>query len=206
MTASKARVLLIGLGVILVALMVGAGIYFINVANHRADIPVTMPSVQAGQQTAAPGVVEDLKGVDRTDRDAVALAAARIMTTWNPKNDLTETAAAIRASPLLSQELAQNTVEPLRGSSNATWAEMAARNAVTDSIVEFPPDEHEDERPNPDALTLHATWEWVGDNVRLAHPDTRIFFMQMKKNNAQQWEVAGYTYNDVPTRYLTKFE
>lgn len=201
MTRTQAR-LLIGISAFIIATLIAGGVWW-ALQGKPVDAAAPAPAPEATVSALATGTEGAHVDVDRSDRDAVAMAAARILTTWDPSQDDTEAAAVHRAKSLLSTKVFEQNTEPVRSGSAGLWMDMAAKNAKSVPRVEMQDDEHAvEERPNPDALTVLARWEWIGPSIRTANPETRMFFMQMQKNAQGEWEVGDYTYTDVPSSYL----
>lgn len=211
MTRRKAMMLMLGLIVMGLSVLIGIGVLAVNQlqksgGDSTQGTTTTGPdSEKAGNEKSQVDVAaaEAIAHVDRTDRDAVAILAAHILSTWDPSVDQSESSAVIRAKALIDPMIVELNSQGTRPADNALWMEMGEANAVTKPFVEIQNDEHAlEERPNPDALTVLSTWDWVGPSLRTTNPQTRMFFMQMRKNEQNQWEIADYTYSDVPTRYL----
>lgn len=210
MTRKKAILIFLAIAVAGLSLLIGLGTMAVNqIQKNNAgsnEGTTTQPEPEnPGNEKDQVDVAatEAISQVDRTDRDAVAILAAQILSTWDPSVDQSESSAIIRAKELIDPKVVELNSHGTRPADNALWMEMAAGHAKTQAFVEIQNDEHSAaERPNPDALTVLSTWDWLGPNVRTTNPDTRMFFMQMRKNAQGQWEVADYTYSDVPTRYL----
>lgn len=201
MTRTQAR-LLIGLSAFIIAALIAGGVWW-ALQGKSADAAVPSPVPEMTVSTPATGTEGAHIDVDRSNRDAVALMAAKILTTWDPAQDDTEAAAVHRAKSLLSTKVFEQNTEPVRSGSAGLWMDMAAKHAKSVPRVEMQDDEHSiEERPNPDALTVLARWEWIGPSFRTTNPETRMFFMQMQQNAQGEWEAGDYTYTDVPSSYL----
>ena len=77
------------------------------------------------------GTFPAIADVDRTDVDSTARATAVLLHSWDTALDRTETAAAIRAKPLMSDEWAANQIEPQRNSSQGDWLEPSEHRAYS---------------------------------------------------------------------------
>lgn len=190
--------------------MIGIGVVAVNQVQKNnagsSEGTITQPEPEKTDSEKYQldlAAADAISQVDRNDRDAVAILAAQILSTWDPSVDQSESSAVARAKDLIDPKVVELNSQVARPADNALWMEMAEGQARTKPFVEIQDDEHGvAERPNPDALTVLSTWDWLGPKVRTTNPDTRMFFMQMRKNAHDQWEVADYTYSDVPTRYL----
>lgn len=199
MTRTQARLLIVASATIMAALIAG-GLWWV-LQGTSVDAAGPTPDVVAS--APAKGSEGPHIDVDRSARDAVALAAAKILTTWDPSVDDTEAAAVHRAQALLSTKVFDRNTTAVRSGSAGLWMDMASKGATSFPHVEVQDDPHSlEERPNADALTVLARWEWNGPSFRKTNPDTRMFFMQMQQNDQGQWEVGDYTYTDVPSSYL----
>jgi len=127
------------------------------------------PEVYEGSYTSLPA--EEVLGgntftspedADRSDVDSTARVAALMLHSWDTTVDHTETAAAVRAIPLMSEEWAANQVEPERNASNGEWLEPAEHGAY--SVPRAVPaigDAAQDVAPDKAIRVLDVTWRWV---------------------------------------------
>ncbi|WP_144663203.1 hypothetical protein [Paenarthrobacter nicotinovorans] len=161
------------------------------------------PTATATPKPAAMDVtVKQLLEVDRRNPDKVAAAFAELITRWDVTNDKTETAAAVRAYPLMIPELAKRTVEPQRNASQALWLELAPLGAFSEpSIGPGVPIDGEEGTDTEDVAyrNFTATWTWRDADGKHLKADKRkrnIFLVLTRSNGA--WSVADYVTEDLP--------
>ncbi|AOY74431.1 hypothetical protein ARZXY2_4932 (plasmid) [Arthrobacter sp. ZXY-2] len=161
------------------------------------------PTVAATPKPASMDVtVKQLLEVDRRNPDKVAAAFAELITRWDVAKDRTETAAAVRAHPLMIPELAKRTVEPQRNASQALWLELAPLDAFSEpTIGPGVPIDGEEGTDTEDVAyrNLTAAWTWRDADGKHLKADKRkrnIFLVLTRSNGA--WSVADYVTEDLP--------
>lgn len=164
--------------------------------------PAPSPSATATPKPAAMDVtVKQLLEVDRGHPDKVAAAFAELITRWDVAKDKTETAAAIRARPLMTPELAKRTVEPERNSSQALWLELGPLGAFSEpSIGPGVPIDGDEGTDTEDVAyrNFTATWTWRDADGKHLKSDQRkrnIFLVMTRSKGA--WSVADYVTEDL---------
>ncbi|WP_105030390.1 hypothetical protein [Arthrobacter ruber] len=168
--------------------------------------PISAPTeVYEGSYTSAPA--EEILGgntfaspedADRSDADSTARVAALMLHSWDTTVDRTETAAAVRAIPLMSEEWAANQVEPERNASNGEWLEPAEHGAY--SVPRAVPaigDAAQDVTPDKAIRVLDVTWRWVArDQTALDGGGHRQVTVYLEKADGQ-WDVVGHQTRDM---------
>jgi hypothetical protein len=145
--------------------------------------------------------VKQLLEVDRRNPDKVAAAFAELITRWDVAKDRTETAAAVRAHPLMIPELAKRTVEPQRNASQALWLELAPLGAFSEpTIGPGVPIDGEEGTDTADVAyrNFTATWTWRDADGKHLKADKRkrnVFLVLTRSNGA--WSVADYVTEDL---------
>lgn len=157
--------------------------------------PTPLPTVAttSEQPEAAPPATED-HGHDHTtpteQQKAVALEAARIMSTWNPGKDATRTAAELRARHLMTEDRAAEVEEPERGSGGAEWIEAEQAGATSVPEVRW------NDRADVDGVAVVATWTWQkSDGTPLPTPaqqPVRFYVFQVSEDG----KITDYEYQD----------
>lgn len=187
----------------LAAIVLAAALPLAGCAQAGTEQTAASPSSTAAPKPAAMDVtVKKLLEVDRAHPDKVAAAFAEIITRWDVANDRTETAAAVRAQPLMILELATRTVEPERNASQALWLELAPLDAFSEpAIGPGVPVDGEEGTDTEDVAyrNLTATWTWRDANGKHLKADQRkrnIFLVLTKSNGV--WSVADYVTEDLP--------
>lgn len=165
--------------------------------------PAPTPSVSATPKPVPfDATVKHLLEVDRANPDKAATAFAALITSWDVANDRTETAAAVRARPLMTPALAARTVEPQRNASQALWLELAPLGAFSEPSIGpgVPVDGDEGTDTETTAYrNFTATWTWRdadGKHLKTDQRKRNIFLVLTRSNGA--WSVADYVTEDLP--------
>jgi hypothetical protein len=165
--------------------------------------PAPAPSVTATPKPAPfEATVKHLLAVERANPDKVATAFATLITSWDVANDRTETAAAVRARPLMTPALAARTVEPQRNASQALWLELEPLVAFSAPLIGpgVPVDGDEGTDTEKTAYrNFTATWTWRdadGKHLKADQRKRNIFLVLTMANG--EWSVADYVTEDLP--------
>lgn len=160
-----------------------------------ADPPPTpLPTVAttSEQPAAPPATAEGGHGhtAPTEQQKAVALEAARIMSTWNPAKDTTRTAAELRARHLMTDARAAEVEEPERGSGGAEWIDAAQAGAISVPEVRW------NDRADVDGVAVTATWTWQKqDGTTLpAGPKQPVRFYSFEVS--EDGKITDYEYQD----------
>ncbi|WP_104168898.1 hypothetical protein [Arthrobacter sp. SX1312] len=168
--------------------------------------PISAPTtVYEGSYTSLPA--EEILGnntfaspedAHRSDVDSTARVAAFMLHSWDTTVDRTETAAAARAIPLMSEEWAANQVEPERNASNGEWLEPSEHSAY--SVPRTVPaigDAAQDVAPDKAIRVLDVTWRWVArDESPLESGGHRQVTVYLEKTD-DRWDVVGHQTRDM---------
>ena len=166
---------------------------------------------QTSEQTTAPatatpspteltpgqGSFPDPTMVDRSDVEATAETAALMLHSWDTATDRTQTAAAIRAKPLMSEDWAANQVEPERNGNQAAWLEPAEHQAYSaPSLVPAVGDVSRDVATDRAIRAYDLTWRWISrDGTEIEATGQRQVVIYLEKHDGQ-WEVVGHQSSD----------
>ncbi|MBE0010107.1 MULTISPECIES: hypothetical protein [unclassified Arthrobacter] len=168
--------------------------------------PISAPTeVYEGSHTSFPAdevlgrnTFASPEDADRSDVVSTARVAALMLHSWDTTVDRTETAAAVRAIPLMSAEWAANQVEPERNGSNGEWLEPAEHGAY--SVPQAVPaigDAAQDVAPDKAIRVLDVTWRWVArDKTPLTSGGPRQVTVYLEKTE-DQWDVVGHQTRDM---------
>ncbi|MHA7220270.1 hypothetical protein ACX80L_15450 [Arthrobacter sp. MDT1-48-3] len=171
-----------------------------------SEAPISAPTtVYEGSYTSLPaeGILggntfSSPEDADRSDVDSTAWVVALMLHSWDTTVDRTETAAAVRAIPLMSEEWAANQVEPERNASNGEWLEPAEHGAY--SVPRAVPaigDAAQDVAPDKAIRVLDVTWRWVArDETPLTSGGHRQVTVYLEKTDGQ-WDVVGHQTRDM---------
>ncbi|MBG6218638.1 hypothetical protein IWX75_003125 [Arthrobacter sp. CAN_A6] len=170
--------------------------------------PISAPTqTPEGTDTSAPAekslggdTFASPEDADRSDVDSTARVAALMLHSWDTTVDRTETAAAVRAKPLMSDEWAANQVEPERNASQGEWLEPAEHDAY--SVPRAVPaigDAAQDIASDKAIRVLDVTWRWVArDETPLQGTGHRQVTVYLEKS-ADRWDVVGHQTRDMTT-------
>lgn len=145
------------------------------------------PSTPRSTETTGPETNPGMSLDQHQDHQQTALEAARIMTTWNPSEDMTRTDAELRAKHLMSQDRAAAITAPQRPASGADWLAAAQAGATSSPTVEI---NHATEGPG---VSVTATWEWTtpdGQTLPATEENRRIYFFHFNDHG----QIDDYTY------------
>lgn len=161
--------------VVLLALVVGAAaVIVVPVMLQDRDEPVM-----------------DESSTDKVPDEDTALQAAEVMTTWKPAEDYNRTDAELRASQLMTDELANSIEAPQRPATGQEWNTAAEANATSHPTVEV--NQYTDTQPG--TVSVFASWEWITESGEtLPHEEQeRIYYFAFN----DQGQIHDYTYETV---------
>ena len=177
-----------------------------NNEDQAGSTPELAPTtIYEGSYTTA--AAEDMIGngtfttpadADRSDVESTAEVAALMLHSWDTTIDTTQTAAAIRAIPLMSNEWATNQVEPERNGAQGEWLKPAEHQAYSaPSIVPAPGDVSEDVADDKAIRAYDVSWRWISRNgTDLPATGRQIVTIYLEKHDGQ-WDVVGHQYQDM---------
>ncbi len=161
--------------VLLLALVVGAAaVIVVPIMLQDRDEPVT-----------------DESSTEEVPDEETALQAAEVMTTWKPAEDYNRTDAELRASQLMTDELANSIEAPQRPATGQEWNTAAEANATSHPTVEV--NQYTDTQPG--TVSVFASWEWITESGEtLPHEEQeRIYYFAFN----DQGQIHDYTYETV---------
>lgn len=152
----------------------------------------------AAEDSLGGGTFAQPENADRTDVESTAEVAALMLHSWDTTTDTTQTAAAIRAIPLMSNEWAINQVEPERNGAQGEWLEPAEHQAYSaSSIVPAPGDVSQDVADDKAIRAYDVTWRWISrDGIDLTTTGRQIVTIYLEKHD-DQWDVVGHQFQDM---------
>lgn len=135
---------------------------------------------------------------DRTDVDSTAEVAALMLHSWDTTTDRTETAAAIRAKPLMSTDWASQQIEPERNAGGAQWLAAAQhQGSSVPSIVPTPGDVSQDVDQDKAIRAYTVEWTWNTRDGATIHDTGRRQITLYLEQHGGQWEVVGHQSRDM---------
>ena len=170
-----------------------------------ACVPTSEAQQSPPDATASPtapqlgeGTFASPDDADRTDVDSTAEVAALMLHSWDTTTDRTETAAAIRAKPLMSKDWATHQVEPERNAAGAPWLAAAQHQAYSvPSVVPAPGDVSQDVDQDKAIRTYTVEWTWdARDGTTIHNTGRRQITLYLEKHHGQ-WEVVSHQSRDM---------
>ena len=163
----------------------------------RRFVHVSSPSVaHAGDsivgEGAGPASPEHAEHPKATaEQQAIALEAARIMTTWTPDKDATQTHAELRARHLMTAERAARVITPERPSSGAEWTAAAKEKATSEPVVSL------NTQADTPGVAVRASWSWKRpDGSPLPRTSKPIRYYTFVFDEKEPTKIADYSYTD----------
>lgn len=177
-----------------------------NGDDQAGSTPESQPTTLDEGSNTSPAA-EDMIGngtfttpadADRTDVESTAEVTALVLHSWDTTTDTTQTAAAIRAVPLMSNEWATNQVEPERNGAQGEWLEPSEHQAYSSpSIVPAPGDVTQDVAADKAIRAYDVTWRWISrDDINLTATGRQIVTIYLEEHD-NQWHVVGHQFQDM---------
>lgn len=167
--------------------------------DQDQEAPEPSPT-QTTPETPGDGHFTVPEDADRSDVDSTAKTAALMLHSWDTALDETETAAAMRARPLMSQEWADQQVEPERNAAQGEWLEPAKVQAYSvPTLSEVIGDSAaQDYGPDRAERRYDVSWTWQGrDGSTLPSTASRSVTVYLERHDGQ-WEVVGHNTTAIP--------
>jgi hypothetical protein len=170
--------------------------------DRAGSVSETPAPAIAGSATAEPtpgeGSFVEASDADRADADSTAEVAALMLHSWDTTTDRTQTAAAVRAESLMSEDWAAQQIEPERNAAQGAWLEPAQHQAYSSpSIVPAPGDVSEDVAEDKAIRAYDVRWQWESrDGEKLTVTDQRIVTIYLEKHD-ERWYVVGHQFQDM---------
>ncbi len=172
-----------------------------SAAASASSSPAAWPTSSSFPTPEEPGdgTFPRVQDVDRTDVDSTARAAALLLHSWDTASDRTETAAAIRTKPLMSDEWAAQQVEPECNSSQGAWLDPASHGAYSRAqAVPAIGDVTRDVADDKAVRAYKVTWRWASrDGEPAEGTGTRHVTIYLEKHSGA-WDVVGNQSHDLP--------
>ena len=162
-------------------------------AKEPAPEPLpTLTTSAPATATAEPASPEHAEHPKATaEQQAIALEAARIMTTWTPDKDATQTHAELRARHLMTAERAARVIAPERASSGAEWTAAAKEKATSEPVVSL------NTQADTPGVAVRASWSWKRpDGSPLPRTSKPIRYYTFVFDEKEPTKIADYSYTD----------
>lgn len=160
--------------------------------------PAPLPTLSSSAATATPAppaetAHEHTGGT--AEQQAIALEAAKIMTTWTPAKDATRTEAELRARHLMTPERAAKVITPERPSAGAEWTAAAKDEATSAPVVTL------NDRADVPGVAVRATWSWKRpDGTALPRTSTPLRYYSFTFSDTDPTKIQDYSYTDRNTQ------
>lgn len=172
-------------GVVVMGLL-GGVVWAITAANSSEESQTPTDNSTSAIDATPP---QSPSHVTTQDEESLALEATEIMTTWTPSEDRTQTAAELRASHLMTDELANRLQEPQRATGGEDWRQAQDTNATSHPTVEIA------EGTEEGMVTVSARWQWVeGNGSNSWWPDERRAYHFTFTQENGELRIHDYTY------------
>ena len=169
-----------------------------SVAPSTTSAGPATPTSTPVPEVPGDGTFPAIEDVDRTDVDSTARATAVLLHSWDTALDRTETAAAIRAKPLMSDEWAANQIEPARNSSQGDWLELSEHRAYSRAqAVPSIGDVSQDVAEDKAIRAYTVTWRWASRDGEPAEGTGRRQVVIYLEKHSGAWEVVGHRFSDM---------
>ena len=123
-----------------------------------------------------------------TPGEKAAVEAARVMSTWDPAEDIDPTASEARAKRLMTSERAAQVSVSDRGTADPEWMGAYQQNAVSEPTALIVPG------GEGNTITVNVTWDWVNpDGTRDEGQGARTYYFTMTEGDTPK--VAEYTWS-----------
>lgn len=167
-------------------------------SQQSSTSPSSTPS-ELNTPMLGEGTFATPEDADRTSADSTAETAALMLHSWDTTTDRTQTAAAIRAKPLMSEEWAAQQVEPERNGNQAAWLQPAEHQAYSSpSIVPAVGDVSRDVAEDKAIRAYDVTWRWTSRNGEEVDVTGRRHLTLYLEKHDKQWEVVGHQSSELP--------
>lgn len=154
-------------------------------------------TTETSEPTPGEGNFPTPEDADRSDVDSTAETAALMLHSWDTTTDRTQTAAAVRAKPLMSKDWADSQVEPERNGAQGQWLEPAEHQAwssptLTQTAVPPQMTTGLDSRDDRAIRAYDVSWAWQGRDGELLRSDETSTIILFLERHDGQWEVVGH--------------
>lgn len=155
--------------------------------------PTGSASSTENTATVGEGTFVTPREADRSEADSTAETAALMLHSWDTRFDRTQTAAAIRARPLMSDEWADKQVEPQRNANQGAWLKPSEHGAYSSPrIIPAATDVTADVSETKAIRVYEVTWDWISrDGHELSATGQSNITIYLERHNGR-WEVVGH--------------
>ncbi|GAB3249157.1 hypothetical protein GCM10027562_08020 [Arthrobacter pigmenti] len=166
----------------------------VDVAPAAAQPSATSsPSPAENAVTVGAGTFVTPADADRSEADSTAETIALMLHSWDTRLDRTQTSAAIRARPLMSDEWAATQVEPERNGNQGAWLKPSDHGAYSSpTIIPAATDVTRNVSETKAVRVYEVTWEWVSrDGYDLSATGQSTVTIYLERHHGR-WDVVGH--------------
>lgn len=163
------------------------------------DAPAPLPTLTSSSPAEVPAPPADPEPEPEqvggtAEQQAIALEAAKIMSTWTPSKDDTRTDAELRARHLMTAERAAKVVAPERPAGGAEWIEAAQEDATSVPAATL------NDRADSPGVAVRVTWSWQRpDGSALPRPNIPLRYYTFTFSDTEPTKISDYSYIDRTT-------
>lgn len=150
--------------------------------------PPPSASTATATPTPSPTASSPFGFAPQTPAEEAAVEAARVMTTWDPAEDIDPTTSEARAKHLMTTERAAQVSVSDRGTADPEWMRAYRQHSVSEPTALIVPG------GEGNTITVNVTWDWVNpDGTREEGQGARTYYFTM--TDADTPKVADYTWS-----------
>lgn len=154
----------------------------------QSSAPATSAPATA---TMAPAPTSTSASATVTKQQALALEAARIMSTWDAAKDFNRTASEKRAAHLIRPDRAAAIEAPERPASGLDWQAAVKAKARSLPTVTLSKD------MEGDYTAVNASWQWQAeDGSTFIGTEKRVYYFTFTPGDDPK--INDYTYDEIP--------
>lgn len=160
---------------------------------QTSPTPSPSPSPTKNTVTVGEGTFVTPADADRSEADSTAETAALMLHSWDTRFDRTQTAAAIRARPLMSEGWAAKQVEPERNGNQGAWLKPSDHGAYSaPTIIPAATDVTHNVSETKAVRVYEVSWEWVSrGGYDLSGTGQSTVTIYLERHDGR-WEVVGH--------------
>lgn len=173
-----------------------AGDYDIIEHVEDEEPPATLPEApswaELEEMTLDDAEVPTEVSADDLTQEELALLFAETSATWDTAEDVHHTEGLLRATPLMSKDIADTVEMPHRPTTTPTWRDAAAFDARSVAWVHYYEDE---EAENGTAATVDVCWAWITDSETVFVDGPRTLDLTVGETSSGP-RIVDFTYED----------
>lgn len=206
---NKSQLAVIILGIVLI---IAAAIFAIWVASPQKEEAAAPDASQTSatatttpvastptlsETTLADGTCTTAAEVDRTNPEKLIQGFLKIGYCWDSTQDANTTVALLRGKELMTEEYAASLDPNVRNSMNADFMLVSQSQAYSTPVVDFSPDEGENQWDNNVLKDMMISWSWTGRDGTFYEGGRALVSVSAIKNSDNTWSISGMQVNSV---------